>query len=763
MKLLEKLPVVISLILFILPFFWIAPGTLDLGGDASRLYFYDPISYIKNMSFYIVITPGAGTVYPGFFLLPYALLIEFLLELLHDKYLVISIFSGIKLSVAFLSMYMIIANLLKDKRKELYMPISIISAIFYILSPVMTGNWDKAFISHDQVFINPLIFLLFYKYLQTKNFIYLLTILPITFIFSTSFSLASAPPFFAFFPLAIIYLLIIFLFIRKERYGIFPSISFIALFLGLQSFHLIPQLLNILEPESLYNTRLFDPESMKIESVNYFSAISSIAKVSRYILLPIELTTTHVYLFLVPIIVVSGLILKKKPSKEFLLTGVFFIITLFLLSGNITELGNSFYKSLFYIPGFSMFRNFIGQWLFVYGFFYALLFAYSMYYLCERLNKEARMFLFFLILFVLILGSINFINGSMLNKQILQNPKAKTAVNLDYALRELNQITTKFGEGKILYLPLSDSIYQVIVEGNGAYIGPSIISYLVGKNDFSGYQHFVPFSEHFLKFGREKNYDGINRLLYMLNINYIILNKDLNYEKIAPDPFSYVKESLPKTVSGYKEFINGLGAEKIEETQRFLSYKVKRDYFSSHIFSSSDILITTVSSKLYPLEGINLNNKEVLITGHESLSYISKLLIDKNTNGVPEISSTKVNPIMYKVEVKNSSGPFMLVLSESYDSGWRVYLVKDRPLVGNLLDNFGFVEGQEISKNKHFKANYYANGWAIDGDYGKGFTLILVQTKQRIFFFSLIITFASLGAVFAMWILYLKNIIAKVT
>ena len=33
----------ISIILFIIPFFWLKPGFVDLGGDAGRLYFIDPM------------------------------------------------------------------------------------------------------------------------------------------------------------------------------------------------------------------------------------------------------------------------------------------------------------------------------------------------------------------------------------------------------------------------------------------------------------------------------------------------------------------------------------------------------------------------------------------------------------------------------------------------------------------------------------------------------------------------------------------------
>jgi len=38
-------PIIISVILFFIPFFWLKPGEMDLGGDSTRLYFYDPVSF----------------------------------------------------------------------------------------------------------------------------------------------------------------------------------------------------------------------------------------------------------------------------------------------------------------------------------------------------------------------------------------------------------------------------------------------------------------------------------------------------------------------------------------------------------------------------------------------------------------------------------------------------------------------------------------------------------------------------------------------
>ena len=51
-----------------------------------------------------------------------------------------------------------------------------------------------------------------------------------------------------------------------------------------------------------------------------------------------------------------------------MLIAIFFFTTLYLSSANITQIAVELYRMLFYIPGFSMFRVFYGQWQWVHAF-----------------------------------------------------------------------------------------------------------------------------------------------------------------------------------------------------------------------------------------------------------------------------------------------------------------------------------------------------------------------------------------------------------
>ena len=69
----------------------------------------------------------------------------------------------------------------------------------------------------------------------------------------------------------------------------------------------------------------------------------------------------------------------------------------------------------------------------------------------------------------------------------------------------------------------------------------------------------------------------------------------------------------------------------------------------------------------------------------------------------PKLSDTQISPIEYEVTVQDASEPFLLVLSESFDPGWKAF-----------VDS-----GNQVDESNHIQVNYYANGWWIDrtGDF----------------------------------------------
>lgn len=118
--------------------------------------------------------------------------------------------------------------------------------------------------------------------------------------------------------------------------------------------------------------------------------------------------------------------------------------------------------------------------------------------------------------------------------------------------------------------------------------------------------------------------------------------------------------------------------------------------FSSDPLISFEILIKDIKAQ-------KISRPEVLLKQSVSSVKIKKL---------PQISYTKYNPSKYKIFIKGAKDPFILVLSELFNSKWEAK----------------FSDGSIAEK--HFLANFYANGWLINksGD----FEIILEFIPQKL-------------------------------
>src|SRR3989338_392303 len=105
-------PFIITFLLFLIPFFWFKPGEMDLGGDSSRLYFYDPMRYLISQALYATSNSGLGGENLGHFCIPFFLFLAGLKSILRSPTALIVFVHGVSLSVAFLSCYLIVKQLL---------------------------------------------------------------------------------------------------------------------------------------------------------------------------------------------------------------------------------------------------------------------------------------------------------------------------------------------------------------------------------------------------------------------------------------------------------------------------------------------------------------------------------------------------------------------------------------------------------------------------------------------------------------------------
>lgn len=777
----QFLLILFSVFFTALPFFWLHPGEIDLGGDSSRLYFYDPIAYLKAFGLYAVAPESVGEVQYNQYFLPFLLFLAGVKAIVHNSYLLVTIFNIFKLLGGFLAMYFVILEILNFSASEKYARDRLISqyaaiagGVFYVLSPIVTGNWDKALTSHFQIALNPLMFFLLLKFFITHNFRYAWIGLLVSILFAPNFGLTSAPPFFAFYPLAMLFLILI----LKLHNMVFPSgkkiIIVIFFFIGLHIFHLIPQVINLFQPGSFTNTRVFDTTNIAQEGIRYFNAVLPLAKVSERVLLPSLDTALPFVYILVPLVIILGFVFNKKKQKTIFLISVFFLLTLYLLTANITQLGVKLYESFFYLPGFSMFRNFIGQWTMVYIFFYALLFGLSIKILFVRFSKLNYSYIVLGFGLLCICSSWRFISGDAITKGYVTN-NVPISIQMDpYYERTLQYINGLPDDSKILMLPYSDAFYQVLAGTNGgAYVGPSTISYLTSKKTFTGYLTMTaPFSERFFKLTKEKDYEGIKELLAYFNVKYIFYNSDTRiYDSAFPGvPYLYTRESLPQTQRDYKEFVSRITGNKIFEKGTYQIFTVKQDEYLSlfYVAKAADFYTPVVkdgsidNSSFLAKKNNEIRTVYFNIQDCKKLAQFNDCPQVKQTVTIPSISFERVNLTKYLVHVEKVENPYLLTFLNQYSSGWKIFLAENDIKPQNITKSYFDGEIQEgehkddfldkpletvrskpIAESKHIIANGYANAWEIHPqDVGgrNNYTLIVEMTGQRNFYISLMVS-----------------------
>ncbi|MCL4360169.1 hypothetical protein M1555_02845 [Patescibacteria group bacterium] len=779
----NKLLCLVTLLLFLTPFFWFKPGEIDLGGDGGRLYLYDPVNLLRHSVLYYIYPFAEGVVEAKFSILPLTLMLALFIQISHSGYLANILYDSVKLVAAFLAVYAIVRELSSfTARRGGQAAVcsgyaAILAGLFYVFCPAVTDNFVKALSTQDQVFLNPLMFYLILRFFLTSEWKYVWTALLVSLLFAHAFAYNAAPPVFAFYPLSLLFLLMYATFIRHAAIPWRRLAVALAAFLGLHAFHLLPEFLDLFTPGSNTNTRVFNAADIQAQ-LGYFYGVLHIPKVSDFLLAASPTKGAAWGSAFVPILTGAGLLLNRKKPGTMLLTAVFFLATLYLVSVNVAAVGVQWYAWLLvHVPGFTMFRNFYGQWQFVFYFFYVLLFGLSVSVVLDRVNRTvfARTILLLCSIF-LAMNSWQFITGAAVNPYREEAVGVKGAIAMDPRYEQtLSFIRSLPDDGKILVLPFSDSYVQVLhgLNPDGAYVGNSTISQLTGKNDFAGYVDMAPYSDLFWKLSRDRNYAAIRSMLGLLNIRYIYYNSDRRiYDSTFPGrPYSpnYTRKYLPKTQSEYQTYLKGLSGQKIFEKGFYKIYEITGQSYLPRIYIP-DMITGYAENPAFGMYGEAEAFFRPDRTGRPL--YLEDAACRVIPGGLcrpdsavretrtPVIQFTEINPVKYRVDVWGASVPYFLVLSQAFNPHWKLYISEKPPKKENAPASFsgGSVhEGKSrnvffakttfetiglkaIPEARHVLVNGYANAWYIspaDTGGARDYELIMEMDGQRWFYLSL--------------------------
>lgn len=137
---------------------------------------------------------------------------------------------------------------------------------------------------------------------------------------------------------------------------------------------------------------------------------------------------------------------------------------------------------------------------------------------------------------------------------------------------------------------------------------------------------------------------------------------------------------------------------------------------------------------------VSVSNIEVVPKLPDKLYLVSE---GSGELSVPEtIEFQKVNPTKYKVKVKGSPEPFLMVFSETFDTRWKAYHLPESGLWDKdtkIWDTWG---KKAIDDQRHVLVNGYANAWWVDktGD----FEVIIEFAPQQLLYFGYLISGSSI-------------------
>ena len=409
-----------------------------------------------------------------------------------------------------------------------------------------------------------------------------------------------------------------------------------------------------------------------------------------------------------------------------------------------------------HIPLFGMYRASYFKFIYFAVFAFSILLSVSLLRVDEFTSKIKFLSIFkwiiwALCIFIVVYGAKPFFDG------IVAAKIHKTKIPSEY--HDLNiyfkDIKTDFS---ILALPQLPS-GLTLDWGNGNYYGGGANPeyFLFGRPTWSN-GWFLPENM------TSNQLDFYKSLLGMTDVKYVVLHKDI------PEKYSFevgIKGS-PKGQTNFRSLNDQIAADSsfklVNENNYFKLFELNNDVHNSHFFIPKASKLSQRDLKEF-IQGI-VNKDEAVLAG-------SAVFLTPQNTGKEEtldklkaasggekavLEYTKIGPTKYRMKVNNATGQFPLIFAESFNEGWKAYIVKptgeQTDKSPGAIQNQGLPKGPisetwfktPLAEKSHLLANGYANSWLIDTRNVVSYDIELVVEfwPQRLFYLGLSIAGATL-------------------
>ncbi|MGC9203235.1 MAG: alpha-(1-_3)-arabinofuranosyltransferase domain-containing protein, partial [Thermoproteota archaeon] len=467
------------------------------------------------------------------------------------------------------------------------------------------------------------------------------------------------------------------------------------------------------------------------------------------------------------LIILLFLAILMKPKNHYILFfNILAIIGIFLAKGVQEPFGNFYFFLFKNFPLFWIFREPFAKFTPLVVLSYSVLLGISTDVIFEKLKNQKLVrcgntiidIFYAMLVLTILISSFPLITGDVFPKRTPEDPLSSVHVIVPNYWNQLsNWLNNNDPNARIFLTPRAG--YGATYKWKYRFSGDPPMVLL--QNPIIEYKSLPSTSPTDLFVNKvydciDMNSSRIVVFLALLNVQYVLQQNDFDW-KLMP-PYKYSPEYMRNFFQSQK------GLSLVKTFGELDLYSIDDSYLLPHIYATSQFVVIMNLSDMFnriEKESFNSNKPFPVFIVYNNGCKLGHC--ESNDIYRPVIFFKKVNPTKYVVYV-NATKPLFLVLSESYNPQWRVF-VEDNSVDFNRIAEYSRVNEKELdysyeftpqdivylfrkpslNETYHFVANGYANAWyidpkKIDKNSDGEFTITIYFWPQSLFYLGLIVS-----------------------